>query len=42
MWIEEVAAYLGQNPPAVADAVHQLIQNGEFRWSDPVGSLITA
>ena len=42
MWIEEVAAYLGQNPPAVADAVHQLIQNGEFRWSDPVGSLITS
>jgi len=42
MWIEEVAAYLGQHPPAVADAVHQLIRNGEFRWSDPVGSLITA
>ncbi len=41
MWIEELAAYLGQNPPSVADAVHQLIQNGEFRWSDPVGSLIT-
>jgi hypothetical protein len=41
MWIEEVAAYLGQHPPAVADAVHQLVQNGEFRWSDPVGSIIT-
>jgi len=42
MWIEEVAAYLGQNPPMVADTVHQLIQNGELRWSDPVGALITA
>ncbi len=41
MWIEEVAAYLGQHSPGVADAVHQLIQKGEFRWSDPVGSLIT-
>jgi hypothetical protein len=42
VWIEEVAAYLGQNPQVVADAVHQLIQKGEFRWSDPVGALITA
>ncbi len=42
MWIEEMSAYLGQHPPAVADTVHQLIQRGEFRWSDPVGSLITA
>jgi hypothetical protein len=42
MWVEEVAAYLGQNPPVVADTVHQLIGSGEFRWSDPVGSLITA
>ncbi len=42
MWIEEVAAYLGQHPPTVADAIHQLIDHGEFRWSDPVGSLITS
>ena len=40
-WIEEVAAYLGQNPPAVGDAVHRMINNGEFRWSDPIGALIT-
>lgn len=42
MWIEEVAAYLGQNPAAVADGVQHFIQQGEFRWSDPVGALITA
>ena len=42
VWVEEVAAYLGQDPPMVADTVHQLINNGELRWSDPVGSLITA
>lgn len=41
MWIEEVAAYLGQNPPTVADSVYRMISNGEFRWSDPIGALIT-
>jgi hypothetical protein len=41
MWIEEVAAFTGQNPEAVATAVHRLIDSGEFRWSDPVGALIT-
>jgi hypothetical protein len=42
MWIEEVAAYLGQEPPIVADVVHQMVSSGEFRWSDPIGALITA
>lgn len=42
MWIEETAAYLGQNPAIVADTVHRLIQDRELRWSDPVGALITA
>lgn len=41
MWIEEAAAHLGQDPPIIADTIHQLIHGGEFRWSDPVGSLIT-
>ncbi len=41
-WIEEVAAYLGQNPPHVADTVHRMITSGELRWSDPIGALITA
>ena len=40
-WIEEVAAYLGQNPQAVAGTVHKMVAEGEFRWSDPVGALIT-
>ena len=39
-WIEEVAAHLGQQPPAVADVVHQMIDTGKYRWSDPVGALI--
>lgn len=42
MWIEEVSAYLGQKPPVVAEVVHRLIQDGELRWSDPIGALINA
>lgn len=42
MWIEEVAAYLGQSSPIVADVVHRLIQEGELRWSDPIGALTNA
>lgn len=41
MWIEEVSAYLGQDPPVVADIVHRMINSGDFRWSDPIGALIT-
>lgn len=42
MWIEEVAAYLGQQPPIVADVVHQMLETGKYRWSDPIGALINA
>jgi hypothetical protein len=40
-WIEEVAAYLGQDFQNVSRIVHQKVDAGEFRWSDPVGALIT-
>lgn len=42
MWIEEVAAYLGQPPLLVADAVHRMMESGSYRWSPPIGALITA
>ena len=42
VWIEEVAAYLGQPPDLVSAAVHALIETRGFRWSDPIGALITA
>lgn len=42
MWIEEVAAYLGKDPPVVADIAHRMVNSGDFRWSDPIGALITA
>lgn len=41
MWIEEVAAYLGQPPMEVADLVHRLVQSGRYRWSSPIGAVIT-
>jgi hypothetical protein len=42
MWIEEVAAYLGQPPPIVADVIYQMVESGNYRWSPPIGALITA
>lgn len=41
VWIEEVAANLGQPPPAVADVVRRLLDSGNYRWSSAIGSLIT-
>lgn len=41
MWIEEVAAYLGQEPPEIADTVYRMIGSGRYRWSDPIGAVIT-
>ncbi len=41
-WIEEVAAYLGQLPPSVADVVYQMMESSNYRWSPPIGALITA
>lgn len=40
-WIEEVSANLGQEPGAVAEAVHRLLETGRYRWSEAIGSLIT-
>ncbi len=42
MWIEEVAAYLGSQPPVVADVVYQMVESNDYRWSPPIGALITA
>lgn len=41
-WVEEVAAYLGQDPNDVATTVNQLLQSGRYRWSAPIGALITS
>lgn len=41
VWIEEVAAYLGQEPPQIADIIYQMVESGEYRWSPPIGALIT-
>lgn len=41
MWIEEVAAHLGQEPPQIADVIYQMVESGEYRWSPPIGALIT-
>ncbi len=42
IWIEEVSAHLGQQPPAIADIVYQMLESGNYRWSPPIGALITA
>ncbi len=42
MWIEEVAGYLGQPPPLIADRTYQMLESGNYRWSPPIGALITA
>lgn len=40
-WIEEVAAYLGKDPDRVAEAITAMLERGEYRWSEPIGGLIT-
>lgn len=42
MWVEEVAAYLGESPAEVADSVSRMVRSGNYRWSAPIGALITA
>ncbi len=42
MWIEEVAANLGQNAMDVGAIIHQMVESGKYRWSPPIGALITA
>ncbi len=41
-WIEEIAAYLGRNPAETQQIVQEMVMHGEYRWSDPIGGLITA
>jgi len=42
VWVEEVSAYLGQQPEKVANLVHQLVNSGQYRWSEPIGAVITS
>lgn len=42
MWIEEVSAHLGQPPAVAADIVYQMMESNRYRWSPPIGALITA
>ncbi len=41
-WVQEVAGYLGHEIEDVSEAVRGMISSGEFRWSEPIGALITA
>jgi len=40
-WAEEVSAHLGQDPNSVAQIVKDLMDSGNYRWSDAIGALIT-
>lgn len=40
-WIEEAAGHLGAEPSQVADAIHRMINTGHYRWSSPLGAVIT-
>ena len=42
MWIEEVAANLGQDAGDMAAIIYQMVESGKYRWSPPIGALITA
>lgn len=41
-WVQEVAANLGADPAQVADITHRMLQQGRYRWSNPIGAVITA
>ena len=41
-WVEEVAAYLGRQPEEISPMIQQLLQSGRYRWSGPIGALITS
>jgi hypothetical protein len=41
IWVEEVAANLGQDPQRVEGTVESLLSSGQCRWSEAIGSLIT-
>jgi hypothetical protein len=40
-WIEEVSANLGQDMTEIQEAVQHLLDSGQYRWSEAIGSLIT-
>lgn len=42
MWTEEVAAYLGQSTVQVINSVSHFINSGQYRWSAPIGAVITS
>lgn len=42
VWIEEVSASLGRAPGEVEEIVSQMVQSGRYRWSQPIGALITS
>ncbi len=41
-WEGEVAASLGKEVSDIHDIVRALIDSGEYRWSEPIGGVITA
>jgi hypothetical protein len=41
IWVEEVAAHLGQEIEYVRNITYGMIESGRYRWSDPIGTLIT-
>jgi hypothetical protein len=41
VWAEEVAASIGEDPIKVAEVVQRMVGSGNYRWSSPVGALIT-
>lgn len=41
IWVEEVAANLGQDLQKVEGTVESLLSSGQCRWSEAIGSLIT-
>lgn len=42
VWVEEVSASLGRPTAEVEEIVSQMVQSGRYRWSQPIGALITS
>lgn len=40
VWTEETAAYLGQPPVEVTAMISNMIEGGEYRWCEAVGTLV--
>lgn len=41
VWIEEVAANVGRPPAEITEVVSYMTRSGRYRWSEPIGALIT-